>query len=248
MDRRTFLARVGTVGLAGAVSAWPSAVGVARGAAYAEQPAAVTITYERDRLEQFRPLLITEALDPTRQTPELYSWIARRENRDVAVYEYWAWYPTGQDGLTDADSHRPDREPIYVGVDETTDDVQWVTYDAYHYFAFTDYDPRRYAVAHPQLYVIAPWHPYRRPRPDTADDAGQFLALADLHDRYEEWLSEGWEVSREMVLDPWRIHKRGHWWSDGVQGRIERMQAAIGLELTRMTPADFFVGAESDLV
>ena len=245
MNRRQFLVRTGST-LTGAVTGSIAVTGTASASAYSSQPDEVTLKYDEARLKQYRPLLITEALDPDLQTPVLNSWVATHETRDTFVCCYWSWYPE-QRGYSSADSHRPDREPVYVFVDELTGEVTKVVYDGWHYIAATDLDPRIHDAFHVQLYVIYPWHPYRRPKSERNKSAGQYLKLRNMHDAYEVWLGEGWDVNPPTVVDPWSINSRGHWWSDALDATVRRRLAFTELFITRVTPINLRAGEESDL-
>lgn len=217
---------------------------------YQSQPDHVTLSGNEARLRAYRPLLDLRAV-PTSLTTELtmYGWIAESDRHTTDCYVYFGWYPF-QDGLADADSHVPDREPIYLFVNSGTGAVERVTYDAYHYLAYTDLGPRLYRDTHPYLRVIAPWHPYRRPSPSAATDSAQFVETRSLHERYQAWLESGWRVHRPAVVDPWSIATRRHWWAGSLSGTVEHQlaQTSLGINNTLGVSLPGFPGAESDLV
>lgn len=204
--------------LAGAVAVG-SVVGTATAAPrYDEQHEFVDLEYDgvTDELLKFRPLLDLRNVEirPT----DVYAWKATSTEQSTDCYAYWVWYAAGQEGVSDADSHVPDREPVYVFVDEDTREVQKVGYDAYHYLYQEQRAPTLYTASDqesPSLRIVEPWHPYR-PQPDTS--YGELLDISSMHEVYEPWLDNEWEVHRRAVVNPWSVRSRGHWWADGTLG------------------------------
>lgn len=217
MNRRTFLK------LAGASAASLGTVGVTA-AEYDTQPRHVTIEYEsvKDELLKYRPLLdLSEvAIRPDDRNP-IYAWkhsSPEWDGGDTVYYSYWIWYSDGQRGVSDADSHVPDREPVVVEVDEPSGDVKAVHYDTYHYLVGSDYSPTIYrqdGQQSPAMHVIEPWHNLR---PSSSTERGELLDLSDMDDVYEAWLANGWEAHRLSVLAPEEVKYRGNWWADSALG------------------------------
>lgn len=209
--------------LAGLAGLGVAAAGVdtaaAASAPYGPQPEFVTLTgYGADpsvdaELEYWRPALVLRTLDirPTK----LYCWKARSTERETDMYCYWAWYPAGQEGVTEEDSHVPDREPIYVEVDGETRDLVAVHYDEIHYSVGTNPAPTQVDGSHPSLHVVNPWHNYR---PTTETGTAESPPLADLHAVYGGWIRSGWSVHLQSVVNPWTVLVRGHWWPNTVAG------------------------------
>ncbi len=198
--RRGFLRLAGTA-MAGGVILGTAAAD----RPYDRQPSHVTLdgySEAPDALEQYQPRVVTRALDITPDA--MYCWRATSaEYNGSAWYAYWMWYPAGQEGATNADSHVPDREPIIVEVNEDTGELVRVLFDRLHYFtvATTPTTDR------PRLHAINPWHNYR----ETTEE-GTLVELRDMHDRYEEWLTLNWTVDQRSVVDPPHVTSRGHWW------------------------------------
>lgn len=173
---------------------------------YPKQPSHVTIDgYDAipSQIEQYQPRLVTRTLDI--QPDALYAWRASSPEYEYDWYCYWAWYSAGQEGATREDSHVPDREPVYVAVDDAGD-VARVVYDRIHYFTGTLVNPPL-DEDHPLLHVINPWHNYER-----TQEEGQLIDLRDMTDRYQAWINVGWRVDRRSVVDPPFVEPRGHWW------------------------------------
>ncbi|NLV14372.1 hypothetical protein [Haloarcula argentinensis] len=179
-------------------------------AAFSEQPDHVTIDGYDDAkadIETYQPLLDLSNLEvrPNRQ----YAWRARSEEYGADWYCYWTFY-TDQQGIDEADSHLPDREPVYVAVSDGA--VDRVVYSTWHYAAETDDDPSQYDSTHPRLQVIAPWHGHQ-----PSESGGEFVTLDDLSGVYGDWLANGWGVDRRSVVDPPHAEDRGNWWPESQQ-------------------------------
>ncbi len=240
MKRRQFLratAAAATLGAAGAVSA---SVGP-----YDAQPDHVTLDETLTDLALHRPLLDTTDVEDPISDPPLYGWRARSPRHETDVYVYMAYYPY-QSGLSRADSHVPDREPLYVFVRDRTV-VDRVVYDGWHYLAARDEDPRIVDATRPWLSVIAPWHPFRRPTVEEDPAAAIDPEVRRLSDVYRAWLDAGWQIDPEMLLNPWAIEQRGHWWADSVPARLRELYARGTLSAAR-AGLGLRAGEASDLV
>lgn len=172
-----------------------------------QQPDHVTISYDQDRLETYRPLVVTSHLDvkPT----ALYGWIATSTEYDYDWYVYFAEY-AAQEGVSSYDSHYGDHEPVYVGVADGS--VERLLYSGYHWIRATAAGESipLYEETHPALYVINPWHHYALD-PQTR---GSFVGVRSLVDVFEAWLDNGMEESLApgTVVDPATMRTRGDWW------------------------------------
>jgi len=203
--RRAFLKSIATVGGLAAAYSGPAA------AEFEEQPDDVTITglpNARTDIETYQPLL---DLSNVRVRPsDLYAWKIVGDNYEMdAWYCYWAFY-TAQQGVSGEDSHLPDREPVYVAVDDGA--VDHIVISDWHYAANVISDPPLYQSTHPKLSVIRPWHGTQ-----TTTSEGEFVSLADMKDEYPSWLVNGWGVDRESVVNPPIVEDRGNWWPEDDQ-------------------------------
>jgi hypothetical protein len=222
MKRRHYLKTLGATATALAVA--PSSTSAA--GPYRDQPEYVSLVYNESVLEEFRPLVVTRTLDVT--IDPLYGWVATSAEQDLNCAVYFGWRPT-QAGVSEYDSHPGDREPIYVFYNPNTREVDEVVVDGYHYIAsrypasslsFTD-------GTHARFQAVNPWAFYR----STAEE-GVNIDLANLHNRYETWIDNGWGVHRESVVNPWTIRERGHWWRDTAAGvSVNRIIVGAGLRL-----------------
>ncbi len=209
------------------------------------QPSDVSLSFDRGRLRQYRPLLDTTSVEAPINDPPVYAWVAESDLRDTDVLCYWAWY-LYQDGLTEADSHVPDREPVYVFV---ADDgaVDRVVYDGWHYLAATDRSPRLLDETHPWLFVVGPWQPYRRPTVNETTDTAQFPEVRSFKDQYRAWKDAGWAVDPVAALNPWTIEQKGNWWGQDLGAQFGRLRARASLAAAQ-AGLDLRLGEESDLV
>lgn len=199
-----------------------ASLGTAGSAAAARAPYGVTpdhISFEYDEsvLTRYRPKLITRNLDI--KPSYLYSWVVSSSEFDTDVACYWAWY-SSQNTTIKPSSHFGDREPVYVVFDSESGAVREVIVDGYHYYAarysgnaipFVDDNERR-----TRWRVQKPYHFYIAA---AGDEGGADVDLADMRDVYPDWITNGWEVSREAVTIPWQMRDdRDHWWPGGVDG------------------------------
>lgn len=242
--RRDVLRRAGaTVAALGSTAATIGQPALAA-TAYDRQPDHVRLSFDAAMLERFQPQVVIDGLDvsPSRW----FAWVARSSEHDTLVACYWAFYES-QTGLTSADSHRLDREPVYVFVDEATGRVTEIVADGYHYLALTlRGETHTVDGTHPHLTIVPPWHFYRGVT--ASDGDATTLDIDDLHDRYDGWIGAGWDVDRRSVVDPWTIQARGHWWADDVLGlSLERRYYAALLSAGSMVPFDLFGADSSDL-
>jgi hypothetical protein len=227
MRRRTFLKTATAAALGGSV------VSRALAATYDGQPDHVTLQgtdTAPQLLDQYRPRLVLRDVEITPEA--LYAWRATSSEYQYDWFVYFAYY-VYQEGISAEDSHFPDREPVYVGVNDDGE-IAKVVYDQYHYLAGTTLSPALDDDGRPLLQVIEPWHPYT---PTT--ELGQLVEIADLHDRYQPWLDTGWGVDPESVVDPPRVVERGHWWDDDQTSlRMTAWLSAQWFQLNQQLPIE----------
>lgn len=217
------------------VQAPTAAVGAAYASGYAEAatdrveyiPPHATLTYDESWLRTYQPAFDMQQTDREKLLG-VYAWRATSTEFDTDVGVYWASY-SHQEGASSLDSHYGDHEPALVFVDSETGDVQTVIASVYHWLrgkapasavSMADED----TVA---LRVISPWHHYsatdapadasKRTLKKLGDEAG----LRDsANTEFEDWLANGLEESLApgVVVNPWRMLSRGHWWRNSVGG------------------------------
>ena len=258
MHRRTFLkaAAAGVVGGLSLSAAQPAA------AFRDAKPDHVTLTYDEERLNQFRPVLI----DPPRQNAderpqEWYGWIAESPEYDYDVYVYCMKYRT-QRGATRWDSHRYDREPIFVYVNRDLAEVREVTYTAYHWLANQETSPPIHTEdggEHVRIAAVAPWNHYV-----LTDRVGDFYDVEPLGNpdggafgengrtTFETWLDTGWRDAAEpgVFQNPDIMRTRESFWADGRETLFVRSWRESQLALARLgieMPAVVGGAPESDL-
>lgn len=164
-----------------------------------------------DEIEKYQPRLSTTHLTikPERVYARYYA--TPEERTDCIVYIIY--YPT-QHGFSGKDSHYHDREVVHVFVDDSGD-VDSIHYSGYHYLVARDSRPVMDG-DRPVLYVIGPHNHMRKPRDgdekETAIEHGETPPLHDLNERANIWFRNNWEMSPEMMRDPWLSHNRRSWW------------------------------------
>lgn len=208
VTRRRFLKTAGTAAVSlAAVS------GRARATHPSTQPEHVTIEYDPAILEESRPRFVFEPAD-RRKLIGQYGWLATSPEFDTDCCVYWLSY-TRQNGVTYADSHDGDHEPVYCFIDSETGEFREIIASIYHWTRGRSTNIPMDADGHPQLRVINPWHHYT-----AAEEAGELLEVKDLTEHWDAWLANGMEEDVEpgTVYNPWRMQGpggRGHWWRDG---------------------------------
>ena len=170
-----------------------------------ERPDYVNCEYNETKLSDYQPELELDHVEVKPTT--LYSTYCTSPEYDEDVAMYIAYYPV-QDSLTSADSHRLDREPVYVFIDDETGEVTRVTYSAYHYIKGEDTSPALNG-SNPGLRVAEPHHHYQ----STAVD-GEFVDLRPLSEEHQAWYDNGWKAESGVTANPYGIDGQDSWWSE----------------------------------
>ena len=258
--RRATLATAGGL-LAGA--------GVARGVATVAtadhgvaKPDHVTLSYDQDLLEQYQPYVVIPTGAEIRPT-EWKAWTATSPEYDYDVHVYFLYWQSQVTGRS-ADSHRRDREPIYVFADRETGEVRETAYTAYHWFRYRERHPPTYIPdsgdeEHPTFEVVNPWHHYLQ-----TGDAGEAFPVeplgtadgdpfaTDKQTTYEQWLDTGWEADLHpgAVQNPALMLYRDTWWRDGQESTLRTIWSLqISLAQYGFVPSAVLGGAgQTDFV
>jgi hypothetical protein len=239
--RRAFLRRSAAV-----TAAAVGATTLAPTAAAERSPAPhVTLSFDQQRLEQYRPLLDIPS-GAEFASPEWYGWVAESPEYDTTCLVYFAFYQ-GQRGWTRADSHRGDREPVYCFVDQYGT-VTEVVYSAWHWMQAASSSPHLYEPdgggTHVTARTFEPHHQYKL----TDENAGRLLSVnelgtsdgapftADLNSdvQFERWLAQGWSEALHpgAATEPWIMRNRDSWWRDGTE-RYARAVWNVQLQLAQ---------------
>jgi len=232
-SRRSILAAAGGL-LAGAGGAATSA-SVATADHGAAQPDHVTLSYDQDTLEQYQPYVDISAGAEIRPT-EWAAWTATSPEYEYDVHVYFLYWPSQITGRS-ADSHRRDREPVYVFVDSETGEIRETAYTAYHWFRWRERRPSTHVPdsgdeEHPTFRVVEPWHHYLQ-----TDEVGEAFPVAPLgtedgeplatdeQTTYEQWLDTGWEEDLHpgAAQNPDSMRFRETWWRDGEESTLRTL-------------------------
>jgi hypothetical protein len=212
MQRRRFLRAFGVA--AGAGVATIGSARLVRAASMDERtPEYVTLSYEPDLLERYRPRLVLRNVDRAKFLG-LTGLVARSAEHDTTMLVYWTEW-SHQEGITDQDSHLGDHEPFYIELDESTDSIQQVIYSAYHWLAARNVSPLTDGNQHPLAYVVSPWHQY-----SLTSEVGDLMDVDDLTAEFPSWLANGLDESLHpgAVGEPWIMRSRDSWWRRGTFG------------------------------
>lgn len=219
VSRRAFVRATGTA----AVTA-TGAAALSRPAAAAEYEPRDDVTYGFDDaddaalLERWQPELVMSHLGV--RPSGTHAMVCRGEWHGTVCLQYWQVYPV-QEGVTSADSHLGDHEPIYVFLRPDGSggyELEEVVYSAYHWFAGRRTNPPRVAdEVRPKGYVWEPHHQHSFERPEIAKYPGERPDLVDFRETYPRWLDNGARgvIADGVVYDPWvmkGLDGRPSWW------------------------------------
>jgi hypothetical protein len=218
VSRRSALRTAGFVTAASAAVATGSHRAAAASPVTDATPDHVTREFDETLLNRYKPYLVTRDLGSN--TPNaLFGYVARSPEFDYTMCVYWAEYDFQRGVALGYDSHFGDHEPVYVRVDEETDELVDVAYSAYHWLRGWSATPvlAQGSGAHPLLHVVDPWHHYFL----TAEE-GVDVDLAHLDDTtLEAWFDNGWNdaIHVRTLAVPWVMggaDGRSDWWKDSV--------------------------------
>ncbi|WP_255149777.1 hypothetical protein [Halorarius halobius] len=172
----------------------------------------IVLEYDEAAIQEYQPQLVLQEVDPE---PIAFHAVHASDSESSlnAVYG-WTLY-SHQEGVSSADSHLGDHEPVIVWYDETTGEVARVDYAAYHWFRgsarpdvlqYADRADRR-----PMLRVDPTYHHYYLYQ---GSWPGERLQTENLLSSMSGWLSNGLEESLAVSQpwDPWDMLGRETWW------------------------------------
>lgn len=214
------------IGGAIATTTTATAVSAPVAASHADaKPNSVEITTDTEWLDRYRPILDLRHV-PQDNRPTLLGWRATStdpdQSLDVGVYA--AEYAVQKDVIS-ITSHAGDHEWIYVFVDTNTNEIDHVSYAAYHWLRGYVLEPPTTTEGggvHPIFQVAPTYHNYV-PLPE-APDSAVLLETESLGNPGTEtgplytWLDNGMEpdLAEGAVHNPWLLAHDGAleaWWS-----------------------------------
>jgi hypothetical protein len=217
MRRRTFLKRAGLA--AAGVGALAGSAAAQSTASERSPPEHVSISYDKDWLEQYVPHLVISQM-AREKLIGLYGLKATStEYTDTAVAVIWASY-THQESAAyaPATGHWGDHEPIAVEVDRETGDITRLRASIYHWIkgevtAF----PTVEAGKNPLLKVFDNYHHYTAA---TDESRARAFEVRDLTEKFDAWLNNGLAESLVdgAVYEPWIMRNEEDWWAPGEFG------------------------------
>ena len=196
-----------------------------------ESPQYVTVEFDEAAIRRYQPQLVLEGVEPE---PLAFHALhaTSQESTLNAVYGF-TQYPY-QGGVTSADSHLGDHEPIIVFYDDSTGDVVRVDYAAYHWFRgsaaaetlqYADADQRR-----PMFRVDSRYHHYYV---YSGGFPGTRLEVEDLTESLDSWLANGLDdsLATSQPYDPYRMLGRESWWMHSAGNWIDASLKALWFNL-----------------
>lgn len=207
------------------------AVGTVAGEHDTRAPDNVTLSYDDALIAEYQPQFVLDGVDPR---PLAFHALHAESSESTlnAVYGFTR-YPF-QEGLTSADSHWLDHEPVIVWYDQASGDVEQVDYAAYHWFRgslrpgalqFADEAQHR-----PILRVDPRYHHYYA---YTGELAGERIERRNLIESIDSWLSNGMEseLALSQPFDPYAMLGRESWWRHTTDNRLEAWGKALWFNL-----------------
>lgn len=232
--RRAFLTS------AAATAASAVAVGMTRAQETEFDPGHVTLDWDYDWLQQYRPGFKT-TYQTMQRSNGLYAYRATSEEYEFDVACYWHRL-THQDGLPllSPDAHNYDHEPCYVFVTDSGG-VEEVVYTHFHHFAdVLDGEQLSNALVahetgettHVPLEIIDPWHHYAV-RSDAAEDDLVWIDVEETEgvSFLDTWQTRGIfkSTANEAVFDPETMRERSSWWDESTRDyRIASLWFKLG--------------------
>lgn len=169
------------------------------------RPDYVDCSFNESQLEKYQPELQTSHLDS--QPSTMYASYCTSAESEYDIAMYWAYYPV-QDGFSSEDSHRLDREPIYVFVNDSGG-VEKISYSGYHYIKAVDSEPSLNNT-HAQAYVVSPHHHYV----SQSSSGGEFVDMRSFESVQDDWYANSWSANPEVTYNPYAIESHSSWWSE----------------------------------
>jgi len=191
----------------------------------------VSVTTDPAQIEPWQPRLTWDQYPE--QEPLSYACmrLSSPEYDDdciVGFHEY-----AYQKGVSSADSHDGDHEPIYVFFDPDSGDVTNVSFSGYHWFRASA-GPSSIRLVdsgagqQPVLRVVDPWHHHLPISPEAERD-GRLFDVSDLDASISAWLANG--MSDDLRVDqpflPWRMRHAADWWRDTTLHTVEKTLQSV---------------------
>jgi hypothetical protein len=218
---------------AAAVASAVAVGGVSSSVAAADRsaPESVTVSFDESRIREYMPSLVLEGVDPLPLA--FHALHAESSNSGLNAVYGFTRYPY-QSGVTSADSHLGDHEPLIVWYDATTGDVERVDYSAYHWFrgtasaaqlAFATDERRR-----PVFRVDPNYHHYYTYQ---GDIPGERIQLENLLKSWPRWRDNGLDdaLALSQPFDPYAMLSRPTWWRDTAGNSYDKFVKALYFDL-----------------
>lgn len=184
-------------------------VAIAASSLESETPDYVSRSYDESLLKKWQPRLKVSHLDV--EPYAAFAKVTRSNEDELTALSYWHTYRT-QNGLTGADTHFGDREPVVLFIDEEQSELRSVAYSAYHWMAGKVGDPRADSHDRVRFRAAKPWHHHI-----LTSDSGDLVELKHFDDEeITDLLVNGWEAHVPALARPWVMQSRGHWWSNDI--------------------------------
>ncbi|SDL08797.1 hypothetical protein [Natronorubrum texcoconense] len=185
---------------------------------WSEVPENAEIVYDEYRLRKYQPRISMDS-DTRRGSDGMFAFVADSDDEDTFVCCYWLDLPKAETAWVDFNSQLGSHKPIYVFVDEETEEIEEIVYSGYQYLA-ADVQPdeddleqsRGDEPTHASFEVIDPWNHLSF----KDDGRGSFPELHALEETRSTWTDHGWYDAADAIAveDPWQMRNREMWWDD----------------------------------
>lgn len=199
------------------------------------KPDDTEIVYDEARLRRYQP-----KLDLSQQqrddTEGLYGFVAESDSEDTYACCYWLLTDKGESPIfANPNSALGGHIPIYVFVDEETDEVSDIVYASWQWLA-ADLEPSEDTLTqdradyptHASFELVEPYNVLRT----LEDGGGHFSQLNSLPGDRESWIDNGWydSASATAIENPWSmLDSREGWWESGsLAGRMIGISRQLG--------------------
>lgn len=200
------------------------------------KPEYVTLTYDKERIQQYQPLLLLEGVEV--EPWDYHALYAESAESDLDVVVGFHKYPY-QEGVSPfgEDSHLGDREPVYIYVDSSTGEPIKVQYSAYHWYQNTVFyeDIKTDSSGDRAFLKVVPrYHQHQLYSGWKTMQEATDLPVRNLLESYPGWLQNGLhdDIHPGAVYNPQEeMQYRSHWWSDDAKGTFEKLLDGVWLSL-----------------
>ena len=211
-------------------------------------PEHVSVTFDRETLESFQPALVIPSSTDVRPST-MYAWTTSSPEFEYDVHSYVVFYHT-QYGVTDKDSHLPDREMAQIYTDPSLSEVREAVYSAGHWTAYRDTSPNVYeenGKQHVTLQIDPSYHHHIGTEEvgtlgvdiEPLGEESKLFDDSTARTQYERWLVNGWagKLRPGALINGDIMRFRENYWAENRDTFRDRLYASMAQRLAQLAPA-----------